>query len=206
MTKLQVDHPRLSEGFYTRPTLQVARDLLGKQLVTFIDEIFTAGIIVETEAYIGAEDEAAHSFRGPTKRTEVMFQMGGMSYVYFIYGVHYCVNVVTEQAGVGAAVLIRALEPTIGTDHMRKRRRTESLRDLTSGPGKLCKAMGIDLGCLGEFFPSSKKIWIEDAPLVPSGDIVTSKRIGITKAVDLPWRFYINKNLWVSGRAGAKRT
>src|SRR5476651_1318105 len=125
--------PILKRAFYRRPTIEVARDLLGKVLVHGP----TAGIIVETEAYLGGDDMAAHSARGITPRTRVIFGPPGHAYVYFIYGMHECLNIVAEPEGVAGCVLIRALEPMTGMDIMRERRGKERIPDLASGPGKL---------------------------------------------------------------------
>ena len=127
-----------------------------------------------------------------------MFGPGGYCYVYFIYGNHFCVNVVTEKEGVGAAVLIRALEPVKGVDVMRRRRKIPHDENLTNGPGKLCQALAIDSKMGGENFSSSRRIWIENAAGVPPKLIKSSKRIGISKSTHLPWRFYIRNNSWVS--------
>lgn len=192
-------HPRLGGGFFQRPVLQVAKDLLGKTLVTAHRATRTSGIIVEVEAYSGETDPAAHSFRGPTKRNEAMFKAGGHCYVYFIYGKHFCVNVVTEGEGVGHAVLIRSLQPLEGLERMEKRRDVKDHFNFTSGPGKLCQALGINRSFNEEFFPVSKKIWIEDAGLqVKTSNIASGPRIGISKAVDWAYRFYLSDSLWVS--------
>lgn len=191
---------RFPNSFFLRPTLEVAKALLGATLVTEHNGKKTGGVIVEVEAYgCGENDEACHAHRGKTKRTEVMFEDGGVGYVYFIYGVHYCVNVVTEKKGVGAAVLIRALEPTIGIDIMERRRKLKEKKNLTNGPGKLCGALGITRAHNGSCLRSSDKMY-----LIPAGEpvdeklIIASKRIGISKAKDKLWRFCIKGNPFVS--------
>ena len=134
---------KLPREFYLRDGLTVARELVGKKLVTRLPEGTTGGIIVETEAYMGALDAAAHSYRGKTERTKVFYGAGGFVYVYLIYGMHLCTNVVANVAGVPEAVLIRALEPTDGVELMKKRRGKNNLRGLCSGPGKLSQALGV---------------------------------------------------------------
>jgi DNA-3-methyladenine glycosylase len=168
-------------AFYDRPVLEVAPDLIGC-VVRYGD---AAGRIVETEAYHESEP-ACHAFVGVTDRTRVLFGPPGRAYVYRSYGIHALLNAVTGPEGEGAAVLIRALEPLEGIDLMRERRGVEKVEDLCSGPGKLTQALGIDLGLndtlLGE------GITIEHPP-APVGPLAVGTRIGISRAVDLPWRF-----------------
>jgi DNA-3-methyladenine glycosylase len=174
----------LERAFYDRPVLEVARDLVGCTLA----HGHTAGVIVETEAYHESEP-ACHAFVGLTPRTEVLFGGPGIAYVYRSYGIHALVNAVCEPAGVGAAVLIRALEPIAALDAMRERRGLHAVEQLCSGPGKLTQALGIELGHNGTD--------LVDGPLRigprPTGwedvEVVTGTRIGITKAAELPWRF-----------------
>ncbi|NMC63793.1 MAG: DNA-3-methyladenine glycosylase [SAR324 cluster bacterium] len=180
------------------PTVEVAKDLIGYRLVTSVKGHRCAGMIVETEAYDGSIDEASHSFRGKTTRNSIMFEEAGLCYVYFTYGMHYCVNVVTGDKGKGAAVLIRALEPLEGIEIMKRRRGQSKLENLCNGPAKLCQALGIDKKMLGEDLRSSEIIRIEAYKGFPDSEIVTSKRIGITKSKDLEWRFYLKGNLFVS--------
>ena len=189
---------RLQKRFYQRETLLVARALLNQMLVTNIGGVRTSGIIVETEAYGGLIDEAAHSYRGVTKRTEVMFREGGFCYVYFIYGAHYCVNVVTGAEGEGSAVLIRAVEPFDGKEVMEARRPGAAGFDLTNGPGKLCKALSIGPSLLGEWLPDSHLIWLEKRKALPPERIGASPRVGISKATTFEWRFFDKGSLWVS--------
>jgi DNA-3-methyladenine glycosylase len=194
---------KLKKSFYRRELISVARDLLGKMLVKSNGREFLAGKIVEVEAYDGDLDEAAHSYGGITKRNEIMFEAGGYLYVYFTYGAHHCCNVVTGKKGQGTAVLIRAVEPVLGLERLiknrfgRKLKNEKELLNLTSGPGKVCKAFRIerkhsDTDLMG------KEIFILDGEKIKSKDIGVSKRIGITRSVDLPWRFFIKNNPYLS--------
>lgn len=188
------------------PTLEVAPALLGKKLVTWAWDRRRArrrevsGMIVEVEAYHQYGDFASHSWRGLTKRNQPMFMQGGHCYVYFIYGMHYCVNVVTEMAGIGAAVLIRAMQPLKGVDVMQRRRKTEDLKALLSGPGKICQAFGIRPAFSGDDFLSSGRIRLRNFRHIPFSQIAQSKRVGISRSRHLPWRFTIKDNPWVSTR------
>ena len=162
-----------------------------------------AGKIVEVEAYDGSVDQAAHTFIGKTKRNEIMFGEGGFLYVYFTYGAHYCSNIVTGKEGQGTAVLIRAIEPLYGIEQMIKNRFTRDLKNdkeklnLTNGPGKICQAFKINKDNYGADL-TGNQIFLIDQAIVKNKDIVVSTRIGITKSVELPWRFYIKDNPWVS--------
>ena len=194
---------KLQRAFYKREVTFVAKKLLGKIFVKNDEKFRLAGKITEVEAYHGDFDQAAHSFKGKTKRTEVMFNEGGYLYVYFTYGAHFCCNVVTGKKGEGTAVLIRALEPLVGLERMiknrfgRKLKNEKEILNLTSGPGKLCKAFNINtsfsgLDLLGD------KIFILDNKKINETEIGISKRIGITRSVDLPWRFFIKDSLFLS--------
>ena len=192
---------KLPESFYTRSNVTtIARQLLGKILATKINGEVTSGVIVETEAYSDKE-RGSHAFRGMTKRNEVMFGRGGKAYVYLCYGVHEMFNVVTNHERKADAILIRALEPLEGIEVMLERTNKSSLARITSGPGKLTKALGIDRKLNGEKL-GTNKIWIEDKGLkIKPSDIVSSPRIGIDYAGDdalLPWRFTIRENKWIS--------
>ena len=192
---------RLGRGFYQQPTLQMARDLLGKQLVRILNGQRLSGIIVEAEAYIGEADRACHASRGRTPRTEVMYGPPGHAYVYFIYGMHHCFNVVTEEEGFPAAVLIRALEPLEGLEWMRRHRPGRPDDQLTNGPGKLCAALAIDRTLNGVDLCTSRVFFIEEGRTVADEGIATSPRIGIRSdevARSRPWRFYIKGNRCVS--------
>jgi len=192
---------KLPESFYIRSNVTtIARQLLGKVLATKINGEVTSGVIVETEAYSETE-RGSHAFRGMTKRNEVMFGQGGTVYVYLCYGVHEMFNVVTNREKKADAILIRALEPLAGVETMLKRINKSSPARITSGPGKLTKALGIDRKLNGEQL-GTNKIWIEDQGLkIKPANIVSSPRIGIDYAGDdalLPWRFTIRDNKWIS--------
>lgn len=196
---------RLRRAFYTRAdTLAIARDLLGKRLVVpAFEGARVSGRIVEVEAYLGAEDKAAHSFGWRrTARTETMYALGGTVYVFFVYGMHHQFNVVTGPEGQPTAVLVRAVEPEEGIELMLERRAVSKERELTSGPGKLCKALGIDRSFDGEDLTKSRRVWLEDAgaSLRPE-EIAEGPRIGIAYAAEYalkPWRFWIKGNVFVS--------
>jgi DNA-3-methyladenine glycosylase len=174
----------LARAFYDRPVLEVARDLVG----CVVEHGDTAGRIVETEAY-HEEEPACHAFVGVTARTRPLFGPGGVAYVYRSYGIHAMLNAVCDEDGVGAAVLIRALEPIEGLDLMRERRGVERELDLCSGPGKLTQALGIGLS-LNETSLLDGPIALRARALgAPPPRIIASERIGITRAVELPWRF-----------------
>jgi DNA-3-methyladenine glycosylase len=192
---------RLDLSFYHQPTLQMARGLLGKQLVRVLNGQRLSGLIVETEAYIGETDKACHASRGRTPRTEVMYGPPGHAYVYFIYGMHHCFNVVTEEEGFPAAVLVRALEPLEGLEWMRRHRPGRPDGQLTNGPGKLCAALAIDRTLNGVDLCTNQVFFIEEGRTVADGEIATSPRIGIRSdevAMSRPWRFYIKGNRCVS--------
>jgi DNA-3-methyladenine glycosylase len=194
---------KLSREFYTRDnTLQVAQDLLGKTLVVpSINGERVSARIVETEAYLGIEDKAAHSYGNRrTKRTETMFAVGGTVYVFFIYGMYFQFNVVAGEIGVPHAVLIRAVEPIEGVELMRERRGEMKDANLTSGPGKLCIALGIDKSFNNEDLLGSR-IWLESGAEIASEQIAVGKRIGIDYAeeyAEKPWRFWLKDNRFVS--------
>jgi DNA-3-methyladenine glycosylase len=194
---------KLKKSFYRREVIVVARELLGKVLVKSNSKEILAGKIVEVEAYHGDIDEAAHSFGSITKRNEIMFESGGYLYVYFTYGAHHCCNVVTGKKGQGTAVLIRAVEPVIGLDRMIKNRFGRKLKNdreiinLTSGPGKVCQAFKFDRTHSGIDL-TGEDIFILDGEKIKSRDIGISKRIGITRSVDLPWRFFIKDSPYLS--------
>jgi DNA-3-methyladenine glycosylase len=198
---------KLETSFYDRPTLEVAPDLLGKVLVRRLGRSRLAGRIVETEAYVGPEDRACHASRGRTARTEIMFGPAGHAYVFLIYGVWCCLNVVTERLDFPAAVLIRAIEPLEGISKMTARRgRDLALHQIGSGPGKLTTALGIDLSDNGARLDGSG-LWIEDRGLDPA-PVRAAPRIGVDYAgawSRKPWRFFEEGNASVSRDPGAGR-
>jgi DNA-3-methyladenine glycosylase len=194
---------KLGDEFYQgKNVVKIAQNLLGKGLFTERNGVTTGGIIVETEAYSWKE-RGCHAYNArKTERNAIMFDKGGHAYVYMCYGIHYLFNVVTNTAGTADAVLIRALEPLSGIEEMRLRRGVSGNQyHLTSGPGKLSQALGIDRSLNGKFLTHSE-VWIEDlGKKILKKDIEESVRIGIDYAGDdakLPWRFSIKGNPWVS--------
>ncbi len=200
---------RLSKEFYQQDTRKVARRLLGCKLVSVIDNDRREGIIVETEAYLHRNDPACHAARGMTRRNRVMFSSPGTLYVYTIH-TRFCMNVVTEPEGVGAAVLIRALQPVAGIESMEQCRgnspHLNRLPNLTNGPGKLCQALGIDLQHNGESLILGENLWIETCVTPSRFKISQSGRIGISQGVDLKYRFFVDGNAFVSGPSRYHRT
>jgi DNA-3-methyladenine glycosylase len=198
-----LNQPKLKRNFFTLDVLTVAQSLLGKILVKKSDGNTYAGKIVEVEAYDGTFDEAAHTFIGKTKRNEIMFAEGGFFYVYFTYGAHFCCNIVTGVKDIGTAVLLRAVEPLIGIEEMAINRFGHHLLNekekfnLTSGPGKLCKAFDINKKHNTTDL-TGNEIFILKQRKISADKIVITKRIGIKKSVELPWRFYIKNNPYVS--------
>ncbi len=184
----------LQQKFYLRPTLTVARDLLGKRLIRQIGGTELSGIIVETEAYIGTMDSACHAHRGKTLRNAVMFGKPGYAYVYFTYGLHYLLNVVTEKEGKPCAVLIRAIEPFTGLDQMKAARKRHG-KELANGPAKLCQALGINKDFNGWDMTKGEHLWVEDFQAVEARSILSTPRIGIDYAQkqdrEALWRFLI---------------
>lgn len=193
----------LTRKFYIRPVLTVAKDLLGKVLIRKEGSSIFAGRIIEVEAYDGKVDKASHSFNGKTKRNEVMFNEGGYFYVYFTYGAHFCCNVVTGKRNHGEAVLIRAVEPLVGIKKMienrfgRELNSEKEIYNLTSGPGKICKAFGFNKEHSGLDLTNGS-VFIVDRLKLKKKLIGVSKRIGITKSVSLPWRFFEIGNPYLS--------
>jgi DNA-3-methyladenine glycosylase len=180
-------------------SVAVARRLLGSYLVRELDGQQLIVKIVETEAY-HQTDPASHSYKGRTPRTDVMFGPAGHVYVYFTYGMHYCMNVVTGERGEGSAVLIRAVEPLQGEELMRANRRGLAGVQITNGPAKLCQALKVDKAMNGHDLHLTPLQLILQ-PAVPATDIITTTRIGISKAKDEPWRFYLKDNPYVSKAA-----
>jgi len=189
----------VNRRFFERPTAEVARGLLGKILVHRLDGVTLAGRIVETEAYLGDGDLAAHSARGLTPRTKVIFGRPGHAYVYLSYGMYECLNLVAEPEGRAGCVLIRALEPVCGVERMwRRRPKARRVRDLASGPGKLTLALGVTREHNGCDVIRCGPLLVREPREGDAIDIAVSKRIGITKSADLPLRFFIKDNEFVS--------
>ncbi len=194
----------LQNSFYQRENVvQIAKELLGKTIHTYIDNSYTAGRITEVEAYSGVNDKACHANNGVrTARTEIMYAEGGHAYVYLCYGIHHLFNVVTNRANQADAILVRAIEPLEGIAIMLERRkRTKIEKTLTSGPGTLTQALGIETKRHYGVSLSGNEIWIEDAPLLLENEIITSTRIGVDYAEEdalKPWRFYIKDSKWIS--------
>ena len=194
----------LPRDFFARDTLTVARELLGQRLVRLLDggDKRLSGRIVEVEVYVGENDEACHASRGRTKRNAPMFGPPGHAYVYFIYGMHHCFNVVTEREGFPAAVLIRALEPLEGIELMRELRGGRPDLPLTSGPARLCQALDIDRRLDGaDLCTPGAPLFLERDTAVPDANVVAGPRIGVRgneAALTAPWRLYVQDNRYVS--------
>ncbi|MCB8888968.1 DNA-3-methyladenine glycosylase [Vreelandella malpeensis] len=193
------DHAPLPRAFFDRDTLLVARALLGCRLVRRVNGELVAATIVETEAYRGAMDTACHAHRRETPRTRAMFGPPGHAYVYLVYGMHWLLNIVTEPEGSPCAVLVRAVEPHVNEDAMRRLRPVKN-RELSNGPGKLTRALAIDKTLYGEDMTRPSQLWVVkgDAP----NTISSGPRVGIDYAApadrDAPWRLWITDNPWVS--------
>ncbi len=194
--------PRLTRAFFSRDPVTVARDLLGRILFYRTPEGLLAGRIVETEAYTGEADPASHAFRGRTARNAVMFGAAGHAYVYFSYGVHYCLNVTADAPGVAGAVLLRAPEPLAGVEIMRRHGDDGPEVRLLSGPGKIGRGFELDLKDNGRDFTRGSLGLAAGAP-VSDHEVAVSRRIGISRAVGLPYRFSVIGSRSVSGRRGS---
>jgi DNA-3-methyladenine glycosylase len=194
---LKKDYKKLRKEFYTKDTKTVAKELIGKVLYKKAKKGYLSGIIVETEAYLGEKDPASHAYRGKKKRNEVMFEEGGKVYVYFTYGNHFCFNVVTGKKDSGCAVLIRALEPVSGIEEMMENRNTRDVYNLTSGPGKITRALNIDKHLNGASLMDDE-IFICNPGKSKRFKIARSRRIGISKNTDRLFRFYMVQNRFVS--------
>jgi DNA-3-methyladenine glycosylase len=192
--------PRLRRSFFSRDPVTVARDLLGRILFYRTPDGLLAGRIVETEAYTGEADPASHAFRGRTARNAVMFGAAGHAYVYFSYGVHFCLNVTAGTPGVPGAVLLRALEPLAGLEIMGRHGGQGPEVRLLSGPGKIGRGFGLTLKDNGRDFTRGPLGLAEGTP-VPNREVAISPRVGISRAVDLPYRFAVIGSRSVSGRA-----
>jgi len=194
----------LPREFYLRDTIQVARELIGKELVHRSSAGITSGVIVETEAYMGITDPASHAFGGlRSKRTEIMYLTGGRVYIYLIYGMYNCMNVTTQKEGAPEAVLIRAIQPVRGMEIMLARRglkNPKSLMNLTNGPGKLCQAMGIGADLYGADL-CEKRLFVQEPENPAAGEVGASRRLNIEyagSARDFEWRFYLKGNPFVT--------
>ena len=196
---------RLERAFLARPTLEVARGLLGARLVRAIRGRRISGRVVEVEAYIGSGDTACHASRGCTPRTKIMFGPPGRAYVYFTYGMHWMLNVVTEAEGFPAAVLIRALEPLEGVDGMRRRRKARREEDLARGPARLCQALAIDGALNGTDLVRGKDLFLEAGEALADEEVLATPRIGISYAAardrEALWRFAVTESPFVSRRS-----
>lgn len=191
---------KVTREFYQRNAIEVAKDLLGLVLVHKTEQGITKGKIVEVEAYMGTIDAAAHSYKTKSPRTNVQYQEGGYAYVYLIYGMYYCMNIVTNKPDVPEVVLLRALEPLEGIDLMKERRKTDKLLNLCSGPGKLCTAMAIDKSTYGMDL-CGDTFYLEIPESRENIDVEASKRINIDyagEAKDYLWRFTIKGNKFIS--------
>ena len=194
----------LARGFFARDTVVVARELLGKVLVSRVGDTVTGGRIVEAEAYLGTDDPGSHAAtKGITRRNAIMYGPAGTAYVYFTYGNHHMFNVVTETEGVAGAVLVRAIEPLVGVDVMTARRKGRPVRELCNGPGKLTAALGITLADNGVELGCGRLDVLDSRE--PIGRIVEGGRVGLSAGHDLPLRFFVADNGYVSnGRTGPR--
>lgn len=197
MSEEQLIMKILDRKFYHRDTLRVARTLLGKKLVRQINGVKLSGMIAETEAYCGREDSACHAHRGKTQRNAAMFGEPGHAYVYFTYGMHYMLNLVTEEEENPCAVLIRAIVPLTGIAAMEVRRKKKGV-ELTNGPAKLCQAMSINKSLNGWDLTLGRELWVEDYRKISDSKIITTPRIGIdyakTKDREALWRFVVKQD------------
>jgi DNA-3-methyladenine glycosylase len=188
----------LPVAFFRRPTEVVAAELIGKIVVSTVGGLLTAGRIVETEAYLGYDDPASHGYRHHRNaRNEALFGRPGIWYVYLSYGMHWCANLVCQRAGLASAVLLRALEPLEGLDVMRERRGELPDRQLCSGPGRLCQALGIDRDLDGSAMAEGPVVVLRGDRVAASA-ISATPRIGISKAADWPLRFHLTDSPWTS--------
>jgi len=197
----------LPVSFYSRPTLEVLENLIGMVLVRKSEEGLTSGVIVEAEAYTGEDDPASYAFAGRTKRSEIMYGPPGRAFVHFTYGMHHMLNLVTERKEFPAAILIRALEPRDGISLMKKRRKTDELINLCSGPAKICQAFGIDRSLHGvSLFSSQSPLFIKEGERREKGkrrkkgreELIWKSRIGIWEGKDRLWRAYLRGSPFIS--------
>ena len=194
---------KLKRSFYDRRTLEVAADLLGKILIYQNGKEKLGGRLVEIEAYIGEDDPACHAAVGMTPRNTIMYGSPGFLYVYFTYGNHYMLNIVTEKKGFPAAILLRGMEPLFGIKRMMKNRNTDSVTNIASGPGKLAKALGITTEQKGLDITGDKFYLLDDGSIID--DIFCSARVGLNDGRDKLWRFFIKNNPHVSKGAAYVR-
>lgn len=195
---------RLGRSFYSRYTPDVARDLVGATLVRRVEGKVLTGRVVEVEAYRGADDPASHAYRGLTKRTWVMFGEAGHAYVYFTMGMHYCLNITTEEEGEPGAVLIRAIEPIEGIEEMLLRRGVQDVTRVARGPGNLTRALGIDLRLNGEDLVTSRELYLLRGRR--EEEIGVSTRIGVSSGREMMWRLYVEASPFVSGNRSHRGT
>lgn len=193
-----MEKQRLSKKFYLQDPVTVAKELLGKYLYRKTDHGLIVNKIVETEAYLSKDDPACHAYTSRTARNYNMFEEGGVSYVYIIYGCYHCFNIVTGKKGDGEAVLIRALEPVDGINIMQEFREVKKIKDLTNGPSKLCLSLNVTKKENGLDLINCDELYITEGDIIQNQDIVVTTRIGLTKGIDLPLRFYLNNNIYVS--------
>ncbi len=191
---------RLKREFFERETLIVAKELLGKTLVRVTDEGTVSARIVETEAYLGEADDAAHTYKGKSERTRVAYGDKGLAYIYLIYGMYCCFNITSGDKGKPEMVLIRALEPLSGEELMMKRRvKAKKREDIANGPGKLCRALAVDRTLYGEDLLTSERFYIEDGKASDEVGVGTRKNIDYAeKCKDKPWRFYLKNSKYIS--------
>jgi len=190
----------LPVSFYSRPTLKVLEDLIGKVLVRKSEEGLTSGVIVEAEAYTGEDDPASYAFAGRTKRSEIMYGPPGRAFVHFTYGMHHMLNLVTEREEFPAAILVRALEPLEGVSLMKKRRKTEELFSLCSGPAKICQAFGIDRSLHGVFIEEGEKGERGKSRKQGRKELTWTSRIGIGEGKERLWRAYLKGSPFTSAK------
>lgn len=196
MLELTFAYPPIAKDFLTDDTVSLAKKLLGTYLIHQLPDYTLIGEIVETEAYLYPNDPAAHSHRGVTPRTEVMFRGGGLLYVYFTYGMHYCCNVTGSKPG--EAILIRAIRPVEGLEKMKELRGLIVEKNLTNGPGKTAQAMALNVAHTGLSLREAPVFLSQGERTYTDSEIVVTTRVGISKAQDLPLRFYIKGSPWVS--------
>jgi len=188
----------IGRSFFARNSLEVARDILGHVLVRESPEGKTSGIIVEVEVYRGEDDPASFAYRGKTKRSEPLYGSPGTAFVYLTYGMYYLLNIITEKENFPAAILIRAVEPLEGVELMKKRRKTDNIHNLASGPGKLAQAFAIDLSLNGVDMTSYYSSLYVGEKKVEAKELVWRPRIGIKEGIDRLWRVYIKNNPFIS--------